>query len=137
MFSTRGDVHKFYLKLRKKRNKGRSFQSIKELTEIDEIQSFYITLDNGTLKKIYYYMIKEKSGLGIVPIFVSAVPWLLFLFAEQLQHFLFREGNLLFVIFISGYMFLLTLGTVLHFQEKAWVTVHIEIIQDILSERKD
>ncbi|MFC3885689.1 hypothetical protein ACFOU2_20315 [Bacillus songklensis] len=137
MFSLRGDAHKIYLQLKKTSNKGRSFNSIKKLTEIDEIQNFYKSIDSRTLEKIYYRMIKEKNGSGTIPIFVSSVPWLFFLFSRQLQQFLFKEGSLLWVVFVFVYISILTIGVILHFHEKSWAAVHIEIIQDILKERKN
>ncbi|WP_028401417.1 hypothetical protein [Ectobacillus panaciterrae] len=135
MFSLRGDAHRFYLKLKTALNKNQHFKCIKELTEIDEIQNFYITLDDRILKKIYYRMVKEKNGSGIIPILVSSGPLILLVFSNQLQQFLFKYGSLLFVGFVFVYILLLTISVILHFHEKAWAAVHIEIIQDILKER--
>ncbi|MDX5476804.1 MAG: hypothetical protein LPK00_14820, partial [Bacillaceae bacterium] len=75
---------------------------------------------------------------GIIPIFVTAVPWFLFLFSKQLQHILFEEGSSHWlIIFVIVYFVTLTLSVVLHFREKAWAAFHLEIIQDILEERKE
>jgi hypothetical protein len=136
MFSLRGDAHKIYLQLKKTLNKDRSFKHIKKLTEIDEIQNLYMSIDSRTLEKIYYRMIKEKNGSGTIPIFVSSVPWLFFLFSKPLQQFLFKEGNLLWIVFVLVYISILTISVILHFHEKSWAAVHIEMIQDILKERK-
>jgi hypothetical protein len=136
MFSLRGDAHKIYLQLKRASNKDRSFKHIKKLTEIGEMQNFYISIDSRTLEKIYYRMIKEKNGSGIIPILVSSVPWLFFLFSQQLQKFLFKEGSLLWIIFVLVYISILIISVILHFHEKSWAAVHIEIIQDILNERK-
>ncbi|KAB7705561.1 hypothetical protein F9802_13550 [Bacillus aerolatus] len=136
MFSFRGDAHKVYLRLKKVSDKDQPFKQMKELTEIGEIQEFYQSIDSCTLKKIYYRMIKEKNGSGIIPILVSAVPWLFFLFSQQLQQFLFNKGSLLWIVFVVIYIITLTISVILHFHEKSWAAVHIEIIQDILKERK-
>ncbi|MFC6602770.1 hypothetical protein ACFQDF_16740 [Ectobacillus funiculus] len=88
MFATRGDAHRFYLKLKTTLNKDQQFISIQELAEIDEIQKFYSTIDDRMLKKIYYRMIKEKNGSGIIPILVSSGPLILLVFSNQLQKFL-------------------------------------------------
>lgn len=135
MFSLRGDAHKFYLKLRKKKVNQQSIEQCKELAEIEEIQSFYTEMSNHTLSKIQYRMMKEKNGSGIIPIFISAGPWLLFIFSKQLQRFLFKEGSMLWAAFVVMYLTTLTVSVIVHFQEKAWAAVHIEIIQDILKER--
>ncbi|MFD2682000.1 hypothetical protein [Bacillus seohaeanensis] len=136
MFSLRGDAHKIYLHLKKAANDGRSFKQMKELIEVKKIQAFYQSIDSDTLKIIYYRMIKEKNGSGIIPIFVTAVPWFLFLFSNQLQQLLFKEGSKLWVVFGIVYMLILTTTVVLHFREKAWAAFHIKIIQDTLDERK-
>lgn len=80
-------------------------------------------------------MIKEKQGSGIIPIFVTSIPWFFFLFSKQLQEFLFKEGSLLFLLFGIFYMLTLTISVVVHFREKAWAALHIEMIQDIVGER--
>jgi hypothetical protein len=136
MFSLRGDAHKIYLKLKKAANNKKPFKSIKELIEVEDIEKFYISIDSETLKKIYFCMIKEKSGSGIIPILISSAPWLFFLFSKQLQEFLFKEGSFLWVIFVFAYITILTVSVILHFHEKSWASVHIEIIQEILHERK-
>lgn len=135
MFATRGDAHRFYLKLKTTLDKDQQFVSIQELVEIDEIQKFYSTIDDRMLKKIYYRMIKEKNGSGIIPILVSSGPLILLVFSNQLQKFLFKYGGLIVVGFSCIYILLLTISVILHFHEKAWAAVHIEIIQDILKER--
>lgn len=137
MFSFRGDAHKIYLKLKRAWKNEHSFQSIKEIHLIEQIQNFYLPIDSPTLKKIYLSMIKEKNGSGIIPILVSSGPWLLLLFSEQLHKFLFKEGSLLWVYFVLAYAFILTISVILHFHEKSWASVHIEIIQEILQERKE
>jgi hypothetical protein len=136
MFSLRGDAHKIYLQLKKAANSGQSFKQMKELIEVEKIQAFYQSMDSDTLKIIYYRMIKEKNGSGIIPIFVTSVPWFLFLFSNQLQQLLFKEGSKLWVVFGIVYMLILTTTVVLHFREKAWAAFHIKIIQDTLNERK-
>ncbi len=136
MFSLRGDAHKIYLQLKRALNNEQSFNSVKEMNQIEQIQDFYITLDSPTLKKIYLCMIKEKNGSGMIPILVSAGPWLLLLFTEQLHKFLFKEGSMLWIFFVLAYISILILSVILHFHEKSWAAVHIEIIQEILRERK-
>uniref|UniRef100_A0A942YCR7 Uncharacterized protein n=1 Tax=Neobacillus citreus TaxID=2833578 RepID=A0A942YCR7_9BACI len=137
MFSFRGDAHKIYLKLKRALNNEQSFKSVREIDQIEQIQNFYISIDSPTLKKIYLCMIKEKNGSGIIPILVSSGPWLLLLFSEQLQKFLFKEGSVLWIYFAFAYIFILTMSVILHFHEKSWASVHIEIIQEILQERKE
>ncbi|MUK89261.1 hypothetical protein GMD78_12845 [Ornithinibacillus sp. L9] len=133
MFSFRGDAHKIYLHAKKSPGKVRSIGYLKET---QEIQKFYQSLDSDTLQLIYYRMVKEKNGSGIIPIFATAIPWLLFLFSSHLQDFLFQSGSKNWVIFSFVYLTVLTISLVLHFREKAWAAFHTEIIQDILKERK-
>jgi hypothetical protein len=137
LLSFRGDAHKLYLKLKASEQVDNAFTHNKKLSEISDIQSFYVQLESSILKKIYYRMIKEKNGSGIIPIFVSAGPWLFLLFSNQIQQFLFKDGGFLWVIFVLSYLSILVISVTLHFYEKSWSAVHIEIIQDILTNRQD
>ncbi|MBO9129131.1 hypothetical protein [Bacillus sp. 165] len=137
MFSLRGDAHRLYLKLKTTLNKDSHAESMKELAEIEEIQNFYVTLDDRLLKNIYYRMLKEKSGSGIIPVLVSSAPLILLVFSNSLQKFLFKYGMIHFVGFSFVYLLLLTFSVLLHFHERAWAAVHIEIIQGILKERSN
>ncbi|RWR06337.1 hypothetical protein QNH23_01630 [Siminovitchia fortis] len=131
MFSFRGDGHKIYLQLRKQQD----INSIKELKETEEVRSFYESLDSRTLQLARFRMIKEQKGVGIIPIFVTAIPWLLFLFSSKLQKFLFKDGSMLWAVFAFLYLIALTLSVLKHFKEKAWTAFHLEIIQDVLADR--
>lgn len=105
------------------------------LKETAGIKEFYQSLDSETLQLIYYQIAKEKNGIGVIPIFSSAVPWLLVLLANPLENFLFHDGNSNWLIFAVIYLIILTISLILHFKEKAWAVVHSEIIRDILSKR--
>lgn len=133
MHFTRGDAHKIYLELQKSPDKNAN----KKLSEVATIKSFYESLDEETLKLAYYRMIKEQNGTGIIPIYVTSIPWLLFLFSNKVQEYLFQDGKMLWAgVFITLYLILLTLSTFMHFREKAWAALHIEIISDVLEEKK-
>jgi hypothetical protein len=135
LFSLKGDAHKIFLQLKDTVQMGKSINSISDFIEIESIQKLYQSLNSHTLKLIYYRMVKEKNGSGIIPILVTTIPWLLFLFSEPLMKFLFKDGSQLWVFFGVTYLLLLAFSVVLHFREKAWAAFHMEIIQDILKER--
>lgn len=132
MFTFRGDAHKIYLTLKKQKD----IHSNKELKETAEIKSFYESLDSEILKLAYYRMVKERNGTGVIPIFVTSIPWLLFLFSNKVEEVLFKDGSLLWAIFISLYLIFLTISAFYHFKEKAWAAFHIEIITDVLNDRE-
>ncbi|MFD1039701.1 hypothetical protein ACFQ3N_15035 [Virgibacillus byunsanensis] len=129
MFSFRGDAHKLYVTLREQKGPN------KKLEETADIKGFYETLDSDTLQLVHYRMIKEKNGVGIILIYVTSIPWLLFLFSNKMQDVLFKNGIMLGSIFILIYLVLLTISVIFHFKEKAWSAFHTEIINDILKER--
>ncbi|WP_217587187.1 hypothetical protein [Lentibacillus saliphilus] len=131
MFSFRGDAHKIYLQLKQKND----IKNDRQLKETADIKSFYQSIDSETLRLIHYRMIKEQNGLGIIPLYVTSIPWLLFLFSSKLQDVLFQNGNILWLIFVTVYLILLTASTFFHFKEKAWAALHIEMIKDILHYR--
>lgn len=134
MFSFRGDAHKLYLQLKKAIEQKTAFTQMKELMEIQEIQKFYQSIDRASLKHIYYRLLKEKNGSGVILALISALPWLLLLFSTQLQKFLFSKGALLWAAFTIIYLVVLIISVIVHFREKAWCYVHVEIIKDILEE---
>jgi hypothetical protein len=136
LFSLKGDAHKVFLRLKKTVDKGDQVRNSKEFKEIEEIQTVYKSLDSSTLQLIHYRMIKEYNGSGIIPILVSSAPWLLLLFSKQLSTFLFKEGKWLWAGFCILYILALFFSVMIHFREKAWAAFHMEIIQDILKERK-
>jgi hypothetical protein len=135
--SFRGDAHKLYLKLNRIYNKDHSIKHVQELQEVEDIRTFYQKLDTDSLKLVYYRMIKEKNGSGIIPLYVSSIPWFIILFSNKIQDFLFHDGGLLWVPFCIIYLLILTISILIHFREKAWASLHIEIIQDIIRERHD
>ncbi|UFT98371.1 hypothetical protein KO561_14345 [Radiobacillus kanasensis] len=137
MLTFRGDAHKFYLKLREVSKDTDSFKQVKELEEIQKIKDFYNTMDNPTLKLVYFRIVKERNGTGMIPVFVTAIPWFLFLFSGKLQEFLFQHGHYLWLLFGIFYILTLTASVLVHFKEKAWAVMHIEIIQDIIAERNE
>ena len=137
MFSTKGDAHKVFLRLKRTFHNGDSIKDMKEYKEIEEIQSLYRSLDSNTLQLIHYRMIKEYNGSGMIPILVSSAPWLLLLFSKQLSTYLFHEGKWLWAVFSIVYIIALAASVIIHFREKAWAAFHMEIIQDILKERKN
>jgi hypothetical protein len=135
MFCFRGDAHKFFLKLKNSIRSNNKIDNIKEVNEIDDIISFYENLSNSSLKKIKYKMVKEQQASGSIPLLITTVPWLLFIFSKPLLGILF--GNKPFwVPFVIVYVVLLFWGIFIHFHEKAWAGLHVNIIEDILSERK-
>jgi uncharacterized membrane protein YcjF (UPF0283 family) len=136
MFSTKGDAHKVFLRLRRTVQNGETIKHMREYQEIEEIQTLYKSLDSNTLQLIHYRMIKEYNGSGMIPILVSSAPWLLLLFSKQLSTYLFHEGKWLWAGFCIVYIIALAASVIIHFREKAWAAFHMEIIQDILKDRK-
>lgn len=137
MFSLRGDAHKIYLQLKGHSLKNQDFKYMKKLKEIEEIQSFYNSIDSSTLKQVYYCMVKEKNGSGIIPILVSSIPWLVFMFTEPITEILFKkDGSILWILFVLFYILILITSVFFHFHENSWASVHIEIIQEILKKRE-
>ncbi|MDP4106774.1 MAG: hypothetical protein Q8935_17710 [Bacillota bacterium] len=136
MLSLRGDAHRLFIQLKRHSTNNQEFKYMKRLHEIEKIQEFYNSINSNTLKQVYYCMLKEKKGSGIIPILVSSIPWLLLLFSKQLQDYLFQEGSILWIVFVIVYIIIITISVILHFRENSWASVHIEIIKDILTDRE-
>lgn len=130
----RGDAHKIYCHLKKSPD---NIPDSKYLKEMKEVRDFYLSIDSEILKLIFYRLIKEKNGSGMIPVYVSSIPFLFLIFSNNLQKLLFAQGSRYWLVFILIYLGGITFSLFLHFREKAWAASHIEIIQDILTERKD
>jgi len=130
----RGDAHKIYCHLKKNPDQ---LGNSKYLKEMKEVRDFYQSIASDILKLIFYRLIKEKNGSGMIPVYVSSIPFLFLIFSNNLQKLLFAQGSKYWLIFIVIYLGGISFSLFLHFREKAWAASHIEIIQDILTERKD
>lgn len=130
----RGDAHKIYCHLKKNPD---NIPNSKYLKEMKEVRDFYQSIASDILKLIFYRLIKEKNGSGMIPVYVSSIPFLFLIFSNNLQKLLFAQGSKYWLIFIVIYLGGISFSLFLHFREKAWAASHIEIIQDILTERKD
>ncbi|WP_088104907.1 hypothetical protein [Halalkalibacter urbisdiaboli] len=135
MVSFRGDAHKFYLKLKKNSGKGLKLTELKEIQELKEMYQFYQALDPLTLENIHYRMLKEKNGSGLIPILVTAVPWVLFIFSNKIQEFFEKDTNYLWLLFVFIYLSAVTISVGIHFREKAWATVHSRMIENIIDDK--
>ena len=130
----RGDAHKIYRRLKKN---SQSIHQSKYLLEVKEVRDFYESMESDILKLIFYRLIKEKNGSGMIPIYVSSIPFLFLFFSQHLDKILFADGSRNWMIFILIYIIGITFSLFLHFREKAWASCHIKIIQDILVSRND
>ncbi|MDT8861415.1 hypothetical protein N0O92_14435 [Alkalihalobacillus sp. MEB130] len=137
MLSFRGDAHKFYLKLKKKSGKGIQPEQLKELQELKEIRTFYESIDSTMLGNIHYWILKEKNGSGLIPILVTAIPWILFIFGNQVQEFFENDDGYLWLVFVFVYLLAVTFSVSVHFRERSWATVHSRIIEDIIEQREN
>ena len=132
----RGDAHKIYCRLRKNPD---NIRKSKYLKDVREVQEFYDSVESDVLRLIFYRLIKEKNGSGMIPIYVSAFSFLLMILSNHLHDLFFAEGRgyWMFFIFMFIYLIAITFSLFVHFREQAWAASHIEIIQDILEERHD
>lgn len=86
----RGDAHKIYIHLKKNRN---AIKQSKYLKELHEAREFYESLESDVLQLIYYRLVKEQNGSGMIPIFVSSIPFLFLIFSQQLQKFCCKKAR--------------------------------------------
>lgn len=131
MMTLRGDAHKFYLKIKETYHGGQQISGLPEIKEIQAINHFYRQLSVDDLRMIRYRMLKEKGGNGMIPILITALPWLGFLMSKQLQTLL-TKGYLYIFTFLILYTIITMVGVIIHYREKAWATMHIDMIDNIL-----
>lgn len=134
--SFRGDAHKFYLKLKREIDLGQDPRLLHELKEVRDIRDFYASLNKSTLKNIKFRIVKEQSGSGVIPILVTAVPWGFFIFGKKIQDLLSNDSYL-WIILILIYIFAVAISVIIHFRERAWASVHLQIIEDTIENKRD
>ncbi|WP_209124527.1 hypothetical protein [Alkalihalobacillus sp. BA299] len=131
----RGDAHKFYKKIKNIIAKKQTIHNLSEINEINTIQTFYETLPLNELKLIHYRMIKEQNGSGMIPVLISILPWLGLIFSKQIQKV--ADNNIYFIfLFLTFFTLFALIFILLHYREKAWASLHIEIIKDIMEFRE-
>lgn len=111
--------------------KGKAVTSLPEIKEIESIDQFYRQLNREALTMIRYRMLKEKDGNGMIPILISALPWLGFLLSKQLQTLLMKNGFYV-LTFLILYTVVTTISVIIHYKEKAWAAIHIAMIDRYL-----
>ncbi|OLO25088.1 hypothetical protein BTR23_25595, partial [Alkalihalophilus pseudofirmus] len=112
-----------------------NIKNLREIKEINNIQSFYETLPINELKMIQYRMIKEQNGSGMFPILISILPWLGLIFSKQIQKI--AEKNIYFIyIFLTLFTCFALIFILLHYREKAWASLHTEVLKDIIENRQ-
>ncbi|WP_235863401.1 hypothetical protein [Ureibacillus sinduriensis] len=92
----RGDAHKIYCHLK---NNSTNIAISKYLKEMKEVRDFYQSIESELLKLIFYRLIKEKNGSGMIPVDVSSMPFLFLIFSNNLQKLLFAQGEQVLVDF--------------------------------------
>jgi hypothetical protein len=135
MVSFRGDAHKFYLKLKKEADKGNKPHDNKEVQELKHIQNFYSSIDLMTLESVHYRILKERDATGIIPVLVTALPWIFFIFSKQIQAFFKDDGSYLWLLFVFIYLTAVSFSVYIHFKERSWATVHSRMIEDIIKRK--
>lgn len=129
----RGDAHRLYEKVKHAVDNGTNIEDLPEIKEMQAIDQFYDGLSRQNLELIRYRMLKEKDGNGMIPLLISALPWLGFLLSKQPQTVLLKSYVYVF-IFLILYTVVTTVSVIIHYREKAWACVHIDMIDNKLKQ---
>lgn len=132
----RGDVDRLYQALR------RAYPSaplprLSELDHVREIDRFYRAMDPRERLLYLAWARKEQSGIGIIPLAVSAVPLFGLIFSARVQEPLkrFPVGTIL-ILWVLAAMVMVT-GYYVHQRHQAYTTLHITLLEQAVKEEAE
>lgn len=131
----RGDAHRFYVKIKQAKERNQNIHELREMKEMEQIVQTYQRMSRQELKKIRYRLEKETQGNGMIPVLVSSLPWLLFIFSKQFHSWMAKTGGDYFwMILFLLFTVIIVFSIILHYRERAWAGVHIVILDDLLED---
>jgi len=131
----RGDVDRFYRALRREHPTPASGH-IPRLDHVREIAAFYSRLGQEERLHLLAWAKKEESGIGIIPLALSAIPFFGLIISARLQESLSRlpiwQVFLVWLIFGSLVLF----GFYIHQRQKAYTMLHIVLLEQAIKQEE-
>lgn len=126
----RGDVHRFYERLRRRWPTPPS-GSIPELDHVREIARYYQALPPQERRLLLAWARKEESGIGLIPAALSGIPLLALIFAPMIQESLRRlHAGTWSALWLSAIL-TFTLGIYIHQRQSAYTALHVKILEQL------
>ncbi|HEY3368185.1 MAG TPA: hypothetical protein VGK74_24295 [Symbiobacteriaceae bacterium] len=123
-----GDVHAFYLKLRRNWPDPPAGK-IPELNHVRVIAEYYAKLDPSERHLLLAWAKKEESGIGMIPATLSGIPLLGLLFVPMIQqaikhlpHWFWMSAWAIGAVFFAA-------GVYVHQRQHAYATLHVQLLE--------
>jgi len=129
----RGDVDRFYRTLRREHPVPHP-GPIRRLGHVREIAAYYAGLSQEDRLHLLAWAKKEESGIGIIPLALSAVPFFGLIVSARIQEVL--DPLPVWKIFVIWTLFgaLVVLGFYIHQRQKAYTALHIALLEQAIRE---
>lgn len=131
----RGDVDRFYQALRREHPTPPS-EPIRRLDHVREIAAYYGKLSQEERLHLLAWAKKEESGIGIIPLALSAIPFFGLIISARLQDALSQlpiwQVFLVWILFGSLVLF----GFYIHQRQKAYTMLHIVLLEQAIKQEE-
>ncbi|MBY6277195.1 hypothetical protein [Symbiobacterium thermophilum] len=128
----RGDVDRFYRAIRREHPEPPP-GPIRHLDHVRTIADYYARLSQQERLLMLAWARKEESGIGIIPLALSAIPFFGLIVSARLQEVLNRLP--IWQVFVTWLLFgsLVLLGFYVHQSQKAWTALHITLLEQAIA----
>lgn len=129
----RGDVDRFYQAIRRE-HPDPPPGPIRRLDHVRAIADYYARLSQQERLLMLAWARKEESGIGIIPLALSAIPFFGLIVSSRLQEVLHQLP--IWQIFATWMLFgtLVLLGFYIHQRQKAYTTLHIALLEQAIQQ---
>lgn len=127
----RGDVDRFYRSLRKDHPTPPP-GACRHLDHVRPIAEYYAGMTQKERLLLLAWAKKEESGIGIIPLALSGIPFFGLLFGARIQEPLSKlPVGVIFTLWATAAV-LLVLGFYLHQRQKAYTAMHIVLLEQAI-----
>ncbi|MFZ5825127.1 MAG: hypothetical protein ACOY94_12440 [Bacillota bacterium] len=127
----RGDVDRFYHSLRKAYPTPPP-GACRELDHVRPIAQYYAGMTQEERLLLLAWAKKEESGIGVIPLALSGIPFFGLLLGARIQEPLAKLPVWAIYSLWATAALLLVLGFYLHQRQKAYTTMHITLLEQAI-----
>jgi|GEM_PF-1812546 len=127
----RGDVDRFYRALRQEYPNPPP-GPVQRLDHVREIAAYYARLTQEERHLMLAWAKKEESGIGMIPLALSAIPFFGLIVSARLQELLSQLPIWQIFVFWLLFASLVLLGFYIHQRQKAYTALHIALLEQVI-----
>lgn len=127
----RGDVDRFYRALRQEYPDPPP-GPVQRLDHVREIAAYYARLTQEERHLMLAWAKKEESGIGMIPLALSAIPFFGLIVSSRLQELLAQLPIWQIFVFWLLFATFVLLGFYIHQRQKAYTALHIALLEQVI-----